>query len=240
VIAFGPNSFVQGTWDRQGVLQDWIVRHPFQVDVRGQTSVFARHAEMMERFGGIEFREHENLWNFSTSRLRWMDFAIFDATGTRPNYYPPEGVLPFLADFRDTSASATFRPASGLLLDETYIYSRLTARRDSGYQGTIFNNHIARSRANYQFTRELSVRTIVDYNDVLANPTLVALERTKHITADFLMTYLVHPGTAIYVGYTTGYDNIALDPAGAVRPISDPTTLTGQQFFVKTSYLFRF
>ena len=26
------------------------------------------------------------------------------------------------------------------------------------------------------------------------------------------MTYLVHPGTAVYVGYTDGYDNVALDP----------------------------
>jgi hypothetical protein len=93
---------------------------------------------------------------------------------------------------------------------------------------------------NCQFSRELSVRAIVDYNAVLANPALVALDRTKHLTADFLMTYLAHPGTAIYVGYTRGYDNIALDPPGTVRPIADPTTLTGRQFFVKTSYLFRF
>jgi hypothetical protein len=68
----------------------------------------------------------------------------------------------------------------------------------------------------------------------------VALDRTKHVSADVLFTYLVHPGTALYVGYTDGYDSIALDSASHLVPIRNPTTSTGRQFFVKTSYLFRF
>ena len=51
----------------------------------------------------------------------------------------------------------------------------------------------------------------------------MALDRTKHLTVDLLMTYLVAPGTAIYVGYTDGYDNITLDPLDrhAPHPESD-------------------
>jgi hypothetical protein len=93
---------------------------------------------------------------------------------------------------------------------------------------------------NYQFTRELSVRGILDYNGVLSNPLLVALDRTKHLTADVLVTYLLNPGTAVYVGVTDGFDNIALDPVSGLRPTRNPTTSTGRQFFIKTSYLFRF
>ena len=93
---------------------------------------------------------------------------------------------------------------------------------------------------SYQVNRELSFRTILDYNGVLANTNLVALDRTKHFTADLLMTYLVNPGTAFYVGYTDGYDNVALDPEGVRRFTRSPSTSTGRQFFVKTSYLFRF
>jgi Domain of unknown function (DUF5916) len=240
VQSFGPNSFVQGTWDRSGVLQDWTVRYPFEVQFKGQSGIFVRRVESMERFDGIEFREHENLINYFTSQLRWMDFSINYLNGTRPNFYPGPGLRPFLADFRDTYLSLTFRPTSGLLLDETYIYSHLATRPESGARATIFDNHIARSRVNYQVNRELSFRAILDYNGVLANPSLVALDRTKHLTADLLMTYLVHPGTAIYVGYTDGYDNIALDPGGARTFTRRPSTSTGRQFFVKTSYLFRF
>jgi predicted enzyme related to lactoylglutathione lyase len=172
--------------------------------------------------------------NYFTSRVKWLDFNVSVAAGTRPNFYPGPGLAPFLADFRDISSGATFRPISGLLLDETYIYSHLGTRPEAGgTRATIFDNHIARSRVSYQVNRELSFRGILDYNGVLANPTLVDLDRTKHFSVDVLMTYLVHPGTAVYVGYTDGYDNIALDPDGVRTFTRHPSTSTGRQFFVK-------
>ena len=131
-------------------------------------------------------------------------------SGTRPNFFPPAGVSPFLADFTDAQAGVTFRPLSRLLLDETYIYSRLTQPSAS-----IFDNHIVRSKVNYQFTRALSLRGILDYNAILPNESLVALDRRKHLTADVLVTYLMHPGTAVYVGYTDGYDNLQRDGRSA-------------------------
>jgi len=237
ITSLGPNSFLQGTWDHTGQLQDWTVRYPFELDFKAQSSIFVRHQDSMERFAGIEFREYENLITANTSYFKWMDVNAFAATGTRPNYYPPDGTTPFLANFRDAQVGLSFRPFSGLLLDETYIYSHLATRTDE--DRTIFDNHIVRSRANYQFTRELSLRAILDYNAVLPDPSLVALDRTKHLTMDLLLTYLTHPGTAIYVGYTDGYDSVQLGPSGIV-PIRNPTTSTGRQFFVKTSYLFRF
>ena len=240
VISFGPNSFVQGTWDHKGELQDWVVRFPFEVNFKAQTGAFVRRTESMERFAGIEFRKHDNLMAFFTSYLRWMDASVFTESGASPNFFPVAGALPFLANFRNTQVSLTFRPASGLLLDETYIYSHLGSRPDAGRSRIIFDNHIVRSRVNYQFTRELSLRAILDYNAVLPDPSLVALDRTKHLSADVLFTYLVHPGTALYVGYTDGYDSVALDASSRLVPIRNPTTSTGRQFFVKTSYMFRF
>jgi hypothetical protein len=58
------------------------------------------------------------------------------------------------------------------------------------------NNHIIRSQWNYQFTRELSLRAILQYNGLLANPTYSSLRTTKDLSTDFLITYLVHPGNA--------------------------------------------
>jgi predicted porin len=94
---------------------------------------------------------------------------------------------------------------------------------------------------NYQFTRALSLRGILDYNSILPNASLVALDRRKHLTADVLVTYLMHPGTAVYVGYTDGYDNFRRDETtGGLTLGGGPTTSTGRQVFVKASYLFRF
>jgi hypothetical protein len=99
-----------------------------------------------------------------------------------------------------------------------------------------------RSRLNYQFTRELSLRLIFDYNGVLQNPNLIALDRQKRITGDVLLTYLIHPGTAFYAGYTDRLENIALVPGfpPTVARIGFPSITTGRQFFAKVSYLFRF
>jgi hypothetical protein len=61
----------------------------------------------------------------------------------------------------------------------------------------------------YQFTKELSLRLILDYNATIANTSLVDLQTnlgsfdggpiapTKQFTTDVLFTYLLHPGTAV-------------------------------------------
>src|SRR5260221_1438385 len=146
------------------------------------------------------------------------------SSGTRPNFFPAPGVATSVADLSDGSAGLPFRPLSRLLLAETYLYSRL-----SQPSASIFDNHIVRSKVHYQFTRALSLRGIVDYNAVLPNETLVGLERRKHLTADVLLTYLVHPGTAVYIGYTDGYDNLRKDPKrmdARARPGGSPHTAT--------------
>ncbi|MDQ6698831.1 MAG: hypothetical protein M3Z36_01440, partial [Acidobacteriota bacterium] len=124
-------------------------------------------------------------------------------------------------------------------LEENYFYTHLVAK---GGHPAVFNNHILRSRANYQFTRALSLRAILDYNAVLPNIALVDLERSKRITGDVLLTYLLHPGTALYVGYTDNRENLLLTPGSSpsISRIGFPSTVTGRQFFVKMSYLFRF
>jgi hypothetical protein len=73
---------------------------------------------------------------------------------------------------------------------------------------------------------------------------LTFLPTSKNFNADFLITYLVHPGTALYVGYNSNLQN--LDPALAIDPTlggirrSDRMINDGRLFFVKASYLFRF
>ena len=238
VTSWGPNMFLQATWDHEGTLQDWIVRYPFNLQL-GQTFFFGRHARMMERFQGVDYPQYENVVSVSSTMISWLALYGSWSNGTRPNFFPPPGVSPFLADFTDVFATATFRPSARLLVDETYIYSRLSTR--ASVPSAIFDNHIARTKVNYQFSRALSLRGIVDYNAILPNESLVALERRKHLTADILATYLLHPGTAIYVGYTDGYDNLQRNEStGRLTLGGPPTQSTGRQIFAKASYLFRF
>jgi hypothetical protein len=156
------------------------------------------------------------------------------------NYYPGavlrQSGAAFPADFSDTSLTMSLKPGRRLRLDEIYFYSRLEALDGR----TIFNSHTVRSKANHQFTRALSVRAIVDYNGALPDEDLVALERAKRLTYDVLVAYLLSPGTAVYVGFTDTYENLALgDRSNELTRIMSPTLSTGRQLFVKASYLFR-
>jgi hypothetical protein len=240
VLDYGPNSFVQLTTNWAGQLTDWIVRFPFQLDLRGRTSLFGRYALITETISGVRLDEHEGVIQFNSDYVKQVGVSVSYSHGTRPNYFPASGLLPFLGTFTDVAAGLTLRPSAPLLISETYLYSRLDTRPDSPGTGVIFTNPIHRLRVNYQFSREWSLRAIVDYNDVSPNTALVALDRARHFDVDLLLTWLLHPGTALYLGYTDGYDNVRLDPLLGVEPTNNTLSSTGRQVFIKSSWLVRF
>ena len=66
--------------------------------------------------------------------------------------------------------------------------------------------------------------------------------KVKSLNPGHLNRYLIHPGTALYIGYTDQLENLGLmpgPPAAATR-IPFPSTTTARQVFAKVSYLFRF
>jgi hypothetical protein len=189
---------------------------------------------------GIDLRQHENILAFGTEYLAAVNVFTNYAFGTRPNYSPSGGVAPYLASFDDLFLTVKLRPTAPLLIDETYLYSRLTSGPQSPGTGKIFSNHLLRSRVNYQFTRAWSLRAIVDYNTLDADPALIDLANTRRVVTDLLVTWLRNPGTAVYFGYTDGYDNVQLDPARGVVRTDGALNSTGRQVFVKVGWLFAF
>jgi hypothetical protein len=176
-----------------------------------------------------------------------MTLALEANLGRDTNYDPQDGIPvplpPVPGKSRFVQFNATFRPARGLTVDNTYFYSSL---RDVNTNENFFNNHIMRSKWNYQFTRKFSLRLIGQYNATLANPAFTSLQHAKNFNADVLFTYLIHPGTAIYVGYNTDLANVnrALIPDPydntEVARVPHPFINDGRQLFVKVSYLLRF
>jgi hypothetical protein len=127
-------------------------------------------------------------------------------------------------------------------VENTFFYYSL---RDVNTNQNFFNNYIARSKWNYQFTRAFSLRLIGQYNSTLSNPAFTSLQHAKNFNADILFTYLVHPGTAIYVGYNSDLANfnrlLTSEPTDYTELVRGPRYLNdGRQLFVKVSYLLRF
>jgi hypothetical protein len=114
----------------------------------------------------------------------------------------------------------------------------------------VYESQTFRTKLNYQFTRAFSARVIVEYDSTLANPRETSLQRTKQVQTQALLTWLPHPGTAIYVGYNNDLQNYnhalcsrmggTCDPTKPILPRADGYLNDGRQFFVKASYLLRF
>jgi len=246
VVSFGPNLITRANWDHTGQLQDWLVSPDFSLELTGQTLVGIDHRQEMELFEGIEFRKRSTEISVRSEWLRWVSLTADYTWASEINFFPAEGMTPFLGTARRAQAGVTLRPLAPLRIDQTYLFSGLTVRdrvpqRPDVREGAeVFQNHILRSRVNYQFTRELSMRAIVDYAAVLPNAPLVDLERRKDVTADVLFTYLLNPGTALYVGYTDRYERFDPLGTGPTVSVSPSFRSVGRQVFVKASYLFRF
>ena len=264
IIAFGPTVSETVDWNHAGILQDWVAALGFQVDLTKQTTLSISRGEAYELFDGIGFRKHSTSFFAATQPYKWISFSARYTTGIGENFFPaqtPVPLLPFLGNVKRVTFGFTLRPSSRFRFDESLIYYRMGTR--DGWTTppfspgqSIFNNYLNRSKLNYQFTKELSLRLILDYNGTIANTNLFDLQRslggsdnidgpfapTKLFTTDVLLTYLLHPGTAVYLGYNNGYTDLTFNPAAAppVKPQGAPNNTTSRLFFVKLSYLLRF
>jgi hypothetical protein len=251
LVAWGPSMHTDWVWAHDGTRLDLLTDPSLVFRFKGQTylTVFP-YTDFHERLrpsdypaltGNQDFHEHNSTVLAGTSLLRWMTVQSYYTWGNAINFVPPTGEAPFLARTDGAAAGISLRPVSALKIDNTYLFSRL---RDRESAMAIFNNHIVRSKWNWQFTRELSFRMILQYTTTLANPIFTSLQTTKQFNADFLITYLVHPGTAIYVGYNSDLQNIdpdlQFDPEGRLVRTQKGYINDGRQFFVKVSYMFRF
>jgi hypothetical protein len=266
VTAWGPELSTRWTWDHTGLRLDTDYNPDLAIVMRRQTHLFIYpYEESRERlrpqdFNGLsqdqDFHEHTSGVNFYTAPIPQLGLGAQYFWGDGVNFVPgyinsPYPYLkPYLARSDLASAVVTIHPFTQLKIDNTYLFSRLRTRDTNA---NIFNNHILRSKWNWQFTRELSLRVILQYDATLTqnSPSVPAdqflytyLPATKNFNTDILVTYLLHPGTALYVGYNTEQQN--LDPTLRIDPVlggvhhGDRLINDGRLFFVKVSYLFRF
>lgn len=247
IVKYGPTLSTLTNWDHEGQLQDWLVDGYFKVEVTGRTEVKVGRTEAMERFDKIDFRKRRTSITFKTEWFEWLAAELSFGAGTGINFDPPSGLPPYLGNAKDTSLILTLRPTPRLRIDQTYLHSAMTSRSDASASGagdssSVFEDHLLRSKITYQLSTRLSLRAIIDYGALLPNESRSSLDRSKRLSGDLLVTYLVNPGTAIYVGYVDHYENVRLDPGEppVLANIESARTSTGRQFFVKVSYLWRY
>jgi hypothetical protein len=192
-----------------------------------------------ENFAGLVFR---------SAPFNQLNFNIVAIRGGNVNYNPVSGAAPSLMDQQFVQARWAYQPLKQLSTDNTYLLDRDHAVSDGAF---VYESQKIRTKINYQFTRSLSARLIVEYDSTLENPEQTSLQRTKQIGTQALLTWLPHPGTAIYLGYNDDLQNLdrnlcnrgtngQCDPNDIVPPRASYYINDGRQFFLKASYLIRF
>ena len=157
-------------------------------------------------------------------------------TGTVINFVPPIGEEPELADRLFVEGSLLWRPMDRLRVDTTLLSTEL---EDRDGRGTIFTDRIVRTRWNYQFTKEMSLRVILQHEDT--EPTeLSRLTDEENLNLDVLFRYVLNPWSALYIGFNNNESNLQLvenEQGGTELVRTEELARDGQQLFVKFSYL---
>jgi hypothetical protein len=244
VLDYGVSGTVSSNWNRQDRLQDLNSYLQFQMDFIGNTGLSVTRYDAYEAYLNRGFRYGTSGATFYANWLKWLYIYGSYTRGAGVNYYPAAGVDPFLGNSRSASFGFKLRPKPRLRIEESYYFSGLGTRPEfasSFNRSNVFDDHLSRTTVNYQFTRALSVRGILDYHALLSSPLLFGQRTTKQLTGDILLTYLLNPGTALYLGYNNRYENLAFGPnqSPSLIRFGAPTYLTGRQIFVKLSYRIR-
>ena len=185
VLNWGPSMLQRYVFDHEGNRLDTSYDPYLKIEGRGQTFIWVDpYEELRERlrpqdfaFLGLsenknqDYHEHLTDVRFLTGYLRKVTVGGEYTWGDGVNFVPAGHSLPqgLLSRSNTAQATLTFRPIKPLKIENTYLFERLRAT-DNEYllalaqapgvhigKG-IFNNHILRSKWNWQFTPQLSLR----------------------------------------------------------------------------------
>lgn len=251
IQSFGPDLATSLVTDRKGRTLDSLAQPGFTLTMSRFTSVsaYAQFGNIRLRASEFDFGDSHREFSEAFSQDGWGWSAVsspsnlvnLSAAGSSTrgiNLVPAAGRPASAAKQNYLNASVDFHPSARLGLTITGLETRL---RDSD-GGAVFTNRILRAKTQFQFSRELSARFILQYDTLAARTSRTFLEAHRSLNVDFLLTYLLHPGTAIYAGFNNNLVDLdarfATSRSGLARP-SGSFLSDGRQFFVKASYLVR-
>jgi Domain of unknown function (DUF5916) len=258
ILSQGPSIYSERIWDHNGVPLDFYLNPTYSVSFKGRTSVSANIDLGQDRLRPIdypalaepvEYHSHTSGVNFYSSPVSYVAIGGGVYTGKVINYSPPANAGPGPVNVTSPNLNVEVKPVSSIDLQNSYVYTHFT-NVDNG--DVVYDNHELISRWNYQMSKALSFNLIGQYISTLPNPQYTSLTNSKNLFVDTLLTYMPHPGTAVYFGYIGSLANLdralctrdANETCNTSDPILPPTYSsllnTSKTVYVKVSYLLRF
>jgi hypothetical protein len=209
-----PNISFGKQWNWQGTPKDEWINPEIYTQFKGQTESFVAYRHSKERFRDIEFSGIDRFVFYANSRFSnpvsigtYWEVGDFIARRENP--------APILGSGYYFEVWSTLKPLTQLVLDPSIIYQTL----DRPDQSNVFQGYILRVRGQYQFTRELFVRLIVDYDNF-----------GDQLSVEPLISYKLNPFTVGYVGSTHAMWRYDQDSSMEEQE---------RQYFAKIQYLFQ-
>jgi len=165
----------------------------------------------MERFANIDFKKKRFGICSGYYLIKWVEFGLDLWMGDSIRYDRENLYLGWNSSL---GIWTNFKPHSRLQLGFDFQKSTFWKKRGGEL---VYDYNILRQKSTYQITKEISVRTILDYNHYY-----------KKIYGSLLLSYILRPGTVIFLGYD---DNFQRDQFNYVR--------TNRSVFIKFSYWWR-
>jgi len=213
-VRLSPGVFFVKTMDYGWGKKGEAIVPSLSAELKGQTYLYTEVVAKRERYKDVDFSGLvTGLVNVNTNfsdKINGGGYVSFGRDIARNEDVPVAG--------RRLSAGSnlTIRPLPRLTFSSSLNYSRLK-KLDSDEK--FYEGFILRTGMGYQFSRELSVRLITQYN-----------EFDEVLSLEPLLSYKINPFTVFYVGSTHGYGEYD-EPYGFIR--------TSRQVFFKFQYLFQ-
>lgn len=209
-----PNAEVSRVWNFDGVRKDEWVRTELYAQFKGQSEAWIAPLWSREQFRGVVFNDIQRIESWGQSRF--SDPVTFGYFVRHGRFIARNLATPVLGRGNTLELWSTIKPIQRLVIEPHLIYAELHHPDDGS---TIFEGHIFRTRGQYQFSRELFLRLIVQYDSF-----------DQALEVDPLVSYKINPFTVAYLGSTHDYQDI--DGPDGFSP-------TSRQLFMKLQYLFR-
>ncbi len=258
LLSHSLHVYSERIWDHTGLPLDFYFDPSYSLDFKRRTNLSffyeagqdrLRPADYAALTGNVEYHSKIAGASVYSSPNPSVAIGLTEYAGTTINYEPPSGHGPLPVNVQSDHVNFEVKPVRPVDLFTSYEFDHFTDPET----GTVaYDNHQLVARWNYQMDKAWSLNFIGEYLATLPNNNYTELTNNRDVYGNVLLTYLPHPGTALYVGYTTDYVNLNADlctrGAGGmcntnfpILPRTNSTLLNDQQiFYMKVNYLFRF
>ena len=204
-------------WNYDGLTKDEWVNPGIYMNLKSQTDMEFGFILDNENFSRKQFDAINRYYFWCDSR-----FSEIFSLGTFIRYgtYIDRNNLVKGHGFERLEFWGTIKPTTNFTIEPSWNYEELIRNDSNNFS---YAGYILRIRFNYQFTREMSMRFITQYNNF-----------SDRFSLEPLFTYQVNPFTIFYLGISQNQKNFN---DKEIYELQSWKT-TSRQFFMKFQYLF--